>query len=179
MVKFPYFIGCFFELTKGIICLAALLIFSHFFIATLFIVDGTSMEPSFLDKQIIIVDRLTYWWRSPHRGEAVILRFPGRESDKYIKRIIGLPGDKIEIKNKAVYLNEVRLFEPYLASGIITEPDKTLIVPDGQYLVFGDNRLVSSDSRIWGSAPRNNFLGRAYFIIWPFSSAGLVPVPVY
>ncbi|TSC97281.1 MAG: signal peptidase I [Candidatus Berkelbacteria bacterium Licking1014_2] len=177
MVKPRYIIGCLFELTKGALVLGIIVLLLHFFVATIFIVDGISMEPNFQDKEVVIVDKLSYLIKTPQRGEVVIVRFPGRESDKYIKRVVGLPADKLEIKNGKIYLNDQALRELYLDKDIVIEPDKIWVVPDNQYFLMGDNRAASSDSRIWGTAPRQNLIGRAYLKIWPTSDIGLIPIP--
>jgi len=173
--KFLYSTGCFYELTKWVIIILAFGILIHFFVGTLFIVEGESMEPNLHSGEYIIVNRWQYNFGKPERGDAVVLRFPGDpENKKYIKRIIGLPGEKIEIKSGVVYINGVALHESYIPSYVITEPDLARQLTSDDYFLMGDNRPNSSDSRIWGICPKRDLIGKAWLILYPFSYKGLV-----
>lgn len=149
------------------------------FIAQPFIVDGESMFPTFHDRDYLIVDELSYRFSEPVRGDVIIFRYPNDPSLFYIKRIIGLPGETLHISRGAVSITRedgstLSLNEPYVVHEDATYTlDATL--GEEQYFVMGDNRPKSSDSRIWGTLPRENIMGRAYVRIFPFGDAGVLP----
>lgn len=173
--KVLYGTGCAYELTRGLIILLVLGTLVHFYIATISIVEGSSMEPNFHSGEYLITDRWHYLFGEPQRGDAVILRFPGDpEHTKYIKRIIGLPGEKVEIKDGKVYINNRQLAEPYLPDKTITSPDLIRLLGDEDYFLLGDNRDNSSDSRVWGVCPKRDLIGKAWFVFWPLDSWGKV-----
>lgn len=173
--KFFYGSGCAFELTKWLIVGIVVLTLVHFYIATILVVEGVSMEPNFHSGEVIIANRFQYIFQQPKRGEAVVLRFPGDpEHTKYIKRIIGLPNEEVEISKGLVYINGVKLDEPYLPAGTMTLPNSSRKLGPEDYFLMGDNRSESSDSRIWGICPKRDLIGKAAFIIWPISFFGKV-----
>jgi len=177
-----------FELVKVVIILTMLGYLVHVFVITLFIVDGASMEPNFFDREYMLVDKISYNFSAPARGDVVIFSYPGEPDKKFIKRIIGLPDDTIAIKNDQVYLYN-KYYSGVLAEGYIpsemptpTETEVASItqkVGKDEYFVLGDNRLNSSDSRIWGLLPKENIIGKALVTIWPFDSAALVEPAKY
>lgn len=173
--KFYYSAGCLFELTKWLIIVVIFLMMVNFFVITIFIVDGISMEPNFHTGEIIVANRFQYIFGRPERFDAVTLKFPGDpEHKKYIKRVIGLPGDTVTIKDGFVFVNDKKITEPYLPEGTITLPDVSRKLEGDDYFLLGDNRDNSSDSRIWGVAPRRDLIARAWVIIWPFQDLGKV-----
>jgi signal peptidase I len=149
-------------------------------------VEMTSMVPTSKPNDCIMVDKLTYRFRDPHRGEVVIVWPPkDRVSSKnpYIKRVIGLPGDVVEIRDGQVYIqtkgsSEFRLLSEELP-GVPETPecrnDGRWEIQKGQYFVLGDNRDESSDSSTWGTVPRKNFIGKTWLRYWPMSRFGLTP----
>lgn len=172
-----------FELVKIVIILTMVGYLAHVFIITLFVVEGASMEPNFFDKEYILVDKITYNFIEPKRGDVVIFSYPGEPGKKFIKRIIGLPGDTIEIKNEKLYLYNKQhagiLSESYLPPDLPTptETDESSLrkkVTSEEYFVLGDNRFNSSDSRIWGMLPREDIIGKALIVIWPISDFGMI-----
>lgn len=174
--KVIYNTGCLFELTKWLFVVVILFALVHFFLATIFIVDGASMEPNFHTSELILVNRYQYLFGNPVRGDVAVMKFPGDpEHKKYIKRIIGLPGDTIQISGGVVYLNGKRLDEKYLPVGLTTETDVNRKLLVGEYFLMGDNRPNSSDSRIWGVADKRFLIGKASFIFWPLSFSGIIP----
>jgi len=158
-----------------------------FFIVYLFFVqphqvDGRSMATTFSDGEYVLTDKISYKSREPQRGEVVVFKAPpaaqcpaGTGCD-YIKRIIAVAGDTIEVKNGAMWLNGKRLEEPYI-HGVTTEPgaytlNRTVTIQPGEYFVSGDNRPHSSDSRVWGPITMNEIVGRVFFRYWPANVLG-------
>lgn len=144
-------------------------------------VDGKSMEPNFHNAEYILTDKISYRISSPKRGDVVVFHSPQDAGTDFIKRIVGVPGDMVMVKDGYYYLNGTRLDEEYIndpgkvAPGRFLRDGATAEVPNGQYLVMGDNRLHSSDSREWGFVPRTNIVGRAFFRYWPVDAFGTIP----
>lgn len=173
--KIYYGTGCLYELTKWLVVVVIVVLMINFFVATVFIVDGASMEPNFHTGEAVIADRWQYLFGTPERGDAVTLKFPGDpDHKKYIKRVIGLPGETVEIKNNSILINGNLLDESYLAPGTLTLPEMSKNLGPDDYFLLGDNRTNSSDSRIWGAAPRRDLVARASFIIWPLNYFGKI-----
>lgn len=150
-------------------------------------ISGQSMMPNFPDAEYLLTEKVTYYTRNPQRGDVVVLTPPPSVSttDEFIKRVIGLPREKIMIHNGHVYINDRLLSESYLKDSVITnggtflEDDKEYTVPDNQYFVMGDNRPNSSDSRYWGPITKSEMTGRAWIIYWPLNLSGVVSIPTY
>lgn len=177
--KIFYAQGVIYELGKWLILAILIIVLVNFFIVTVHIVQGPSMEPNFSTGEIILTNKLSYLISQPQRGDAVIIKFPGDpQKTKYIKRIIGLPGEKLEIKNGNIYINNSLLVESYIADNIKTWPDMTVDIPKDEYFIIGDNRPNSNDSRYWGTARKGDLIGKGVFILSPFSKWGFIP-PVY
>jgi signal peptidase I len=135
-------------------------------------VDGRSMEPSLHSGEFILVNKLAYRLGSPQRGDVVVFHFPGDPNQEYIKRIIGLPGDRVVVANQRVTVNGQELAEPY-----ISQPPRysgAWELAADEYFVLGDNRNNSSDSHNWGAVPLSYIVGKALFVYWPFEELGLV-----
>lgn len=165
-----------FELAKGIFVLIAFLILIHFFIATVFVVDGASMEPNFHNKEYILIEKLSYLIAKPQRGDVVVIKFPGDpEHKKYIKRIIGLPGETLEIKDNNVYINGQKINEFYIPQYVKTLPNMKTTIGPNDYFIMGDNRENSNDSRFWGTCPKNDLIGRAIMILLPTKYTSSIP----
>lgn len=144
-------------------------------------VDGKSMEPNFHNAEYILTDKISYRLSSPKRGDVVVFHSPQDNKTDFIKRILGVPGDIIMVKDGHFYLNGDRLDEAYIndpgkvAPGRFLREGVETEVPLGQYYVMGDNRLHSSDSREWGFVPKANIVGRAFFRYWPIDAFGTIP----
>ncbi len=155
----------------------------RFFIIQPFFVRGESMAPSFNDKDYLIIDEISYRFNKPQRGEVVVFRFPQEPSQYYIKRIVGLPEETVEIKagNVIIYNRErplgFQLKERYLSEN--TSGEVKIRLDDNEYFVLGDNRGASSDSRRWGPLGQHLIIGRAWFRAWPVSNAGTIESPIY
>ncbi|MBI3304922.1 signal peptidase I [Candidatus Parcubacteria bacterium] len=149
-----------------------------------FLVHGASMEPTFADGEYLLIDEISYSFRSPERGEVVVFRFPQNESQFFIKRIIGLPGETVQIRNGVLWI--VNSFSPAgmrLTESYSRSPDSsgetTITLGDGEYFVLGDNRAVSYDSRRWGPVPRRDIVGRVWVRAWPVNRARVFSAPAY
>jgi signal peptidase I len=147
-----------------------------------YFVDGTSMEPNLHDQERILVDKWTYLFHAPARGDIIVFIAPPDPSSDYVKRIIAIPGDVITINNTTVIVDGVTLQEPYIdpkrqGNPYFNNVIHNLVVPPGKYFVLGDNRGGSSDSRDWGFVPRANIIGRAALVYWPLGedNYGLLP----
>lgn len=136
------------------------------------------MEPNFHDGEFLLVNKIVYMLHAPERGDVVVLRYPPVPSRDFIKRVIGLPGDRVEIINGRVHINGEMLSEPYpLNEGSYTYGPVT--VGSDEYFVLGDNRNNSSDSHSWGMLPAKNIVGKAWFAYWPPQLIGAVPTYSY
>ena len=136
-------------------------------------VEGISMEPSLHDGEFVVVNRLAYRWLEPKRGDVVVFYFPLDPSRRFIKRIIGLPGDQVAIRDGQVFVNDLLIEEPYIAS--TTQYDGEWEINPYEIFVLGDNRNNSSDSHRWGPLPMNEVIGKAVLVYWPPDSVGMIP----
>jgi signal peptidase I len=140
-----------------------------------FKVEGTSMQPRLAEDERILVNKLVYRLRPVHRGEVVVFWFPGDPERSFIKRVIGIPGDRVEIRAGTVYVDGERLREPYLRPDYREVEDfGPVTVPPSDYFVLGDHRNVSNDSRSWGMVPARLIYGKAFLRYWPLSRAGWI-----
>jgi signal peptidase I len=142
------------------------------FASARFVVDGSSMEPNLHSGQFLIIDRLTYRFGEPERGDIIVFEYPDLPEKDYIKRIIGLPGEEVSIHDNVVYVNGSPLDEAYIITP--TSYTGTWTVGPNQYFVLGDNRNNSSDSHDWGMLDRELIVGKAWLSYWPISEWGLV-----
>ena len=178
------FLSFIFEVTKIVVIALAIVIPIRFFLFQPFIVKGQSMEPNFSDGNYLIIDELSYRLRSPQRGEIIVFKSPTNSSSRYIKRIIGLPGETIQIKQGKVMINgdndSLVLDETsYLLENVETSGDLQVFLDFNEYFVLGDNRSASYDSRKFGSLSEENIIGRVYFRAWPFTVLDKIEAPVY
>jgi signal peptidase I len=170
-----------------------------------FRVDGNSMEPTLSHAEMLIINRRAYTsfdlnsvlsvvpgvdretedrryiFNPPQRGDIVVFRPPGASSDPYIKRIVALPGETVEIHDGAVYINGQRLEENYVSS--VTNwrggDQASIQVPEGEFFMLGDNRENSSDSRTFGTVPKDDIIGKSWLAYWPPGSMEIFPQPAY
>lgn len=162
-----------------------------------FKVDGSSMLPSLKSGQFLLVNKLVYFkldtsrlskvipfWdedtpsnhfaiHPPRRGEVIVFRFPRDPSKDFVKRVIGLPGEEVEVVSGIPYIDGVVLEEPYLTSHDRSR-SAPVLMGDGEYFVMGDNRRSSNDSRSWGAVPEENIFGKVWVVYWPFSQAEIL-----
>lgn len=165
--------------TVGALALALVI---RFFIAAPFIVSGASMEPTFDDLQYLIVDRVTYDFTEPQRGDIIVFDLPQNTSRALIKRVIGLPAETVRLEDDTVTIINSEhpegfiLEEPYLdPQNIGGATDMQITLGPDQYFVLGDNRKVSADSRLWGTLPREDIVGRVFLRLFPFTKIGILP----
>jgi signal peptidase I len=181
----------------------------HYFVMTIFIISGPSMETDFHDKEIVLVSRIGLFTGAYQRGDPMVLKFPGDpEHKKYIKRLIGMPGDTLEIKNNSVYINGQVLPEPYIQyvgemienewpvfyeddelaieaetlhqeGKAMTKPDMKITLGNDEYFFMGDNRENSNDSRMWYPASKADIIGPVRFIVFPLKNWGPIVNPYY
>jgi signal peptidase I len=138
------------------------------------IVEGSSMQPGLQDGDRLIVIKPVYTFTSPQRGEIVIIHPPVAPDKEWVKRVIGIPGDTVEIKNGMVYVNNVALDEPYIKAKPAYPRYGPIKVPPDNYFVLGDNRNNSTDSHTGWTVSRQNVVGEVWLRIWPFSNWGIV-----
>lgn len=173
------------EFVQSIVLALSVFVLLYLFVAQPNEVKGNSMVPNFIDREYLLTDKLSYRFREPERGEVVVFKAPAsepcaEEECEYIKRIIGVPGDRVEVKDGLVYLNGGPLDEHYLADGTRTKngtfmrPGQVVTLGETEYLLFGDNRDHSRDGREFGKIGRKLIVGRAFFRYWPLSSLGMI-----
>lgn len=166
-----------YEIIKFVIISLLIVVPFRMWVAQPFIVSGASMEPNFQNGDYLIIDEISYNLKNPERGEVAVLRLPSNSSF-FIKRIVGLPNEKIEIKEGKVYIFNKEnpdgfiLEEKYL-NDIPTYPDKLFVLKSDEYLVMGDNRPQSLDSRSFGAIKKNSIIGRTLIRLWPLTAIGL------
>ena len=183
-------LGCLFEVLETLVLTLIIFFVIQTFIAQPYQVQQQSMERTLEPGQYVLVDKLTPRWDDYGRGDIVVFNPPKTwttENTPFIKRVIGLPGDTVEVKDDGlVYVNGVAIEEPYTyknAEGV-AEPtevgDQTRwVVPEGELFVMGDHRQRSADSRVFGTIPIGNVIGRAFLRYWPISTFGIIQTPTY
>jgi len=172
------FFDFFKEIIKVVIISAIIVIPIRYYLIQPFFVSGSSMVPQFHNGEYLIIDEFSYKNNAPQRGDVIVFRYPLKPSEFYIKRIIGLPGEKAQLKNEQVIIYNkdnpwgMVLDETgYLEKGEITKGNVDLILGDNQYFVLGDNRQFSSDSRYWGTLDKKLIIGKVWIRAWPFNEA--------
>ncbi len=175
------FLSFFWDLVKTFIIVMLIAFAIRYFVIQPFVVDGDSMLPNFVNNEYLIAEKISYDFKTPTRGDVVIFRYPKNPEIIYIKRVIGLPGEVVEIKDNKISIAQSAdstaniLKEDYISSSIKTEvldegtkeqSIKTAL-KDNEFYVLGDNREHSSDSREWGILPRSNIVGRVWITVTP------------
>jgi signal peptidase I len=179
-------LGAFFlDVVEVIIFAVGIFFFIYLLIMRPHKISGLSMMPNFQDAEYLLTEKVTYYTRNPQRGDVVVFTPPVSNTDEFIKRVIGLPGERVMVKDGRVYINDKPLPEPYLKDTVITlggtflSDDQEYTVPEDQYFVMGDNRPNSSDSRYWGPITKKAMSGRAWVAYWPANLVGVVQKPGY
>lgn len=163
---------------------AAVFLVIYIFFFRPFEVKGESMYPNFLDKEYVLTNLITLRFSDPVRGDVIVFKSPTESEKDYIKRVIGMEGDEISLKDGNVYVNGKFLDESsYLKTtvktygGAFLKEGESVIVAPNTYFVLGDNRMYSSDSREWGFVPRESVIGKSFFVYWPVNDMKLISNP--
>jgi len=164
------------ELVESVLPALVIVLVINVFLAQATRVEGQSMEPNLHDNQRLIIEKVTYRFNRPERGDIVVLRPPQQSSEPLIKRVIGLPGETLEIHNGQVYIDGEALEEPYLNQPTWGTVGPVL-VPEEHVFVMGDNRRASNDSRAFGVVAFDDIIGRAWVRYWPPAEIGTVAAP--
>lgn len=181
----------FLDIIETIVVALAIFVLIYLFLVQPHQVNGNSMWPNFLDGEYMLTDKLSYRLNEPVRGDVIIFRAPtGARCPQqlqcdFVKRIIGLPGETILLREGNVLVNDVELSETYLPddprfeTATPSEGPLSIRLKGGEYFVLGDNRGHSSDSRAWGTVPRENIVGRAWLRYWPPQRVGFIAEAAY
>lgn len=181
------FFNFIFELIKIVVISVVIIVPIRYFLIQPFYVKGASMEPTFYDHEYLIIDEISYRLNDPKRGDIIVFRYPRDPQEYFIKRVVGLPGEKIQIKEGGVYIyskenpSGLILEEKYLPPDLKTYGSANEIVSldKDEYFVLGDNRNSSKDSRVFGAVERSFLIGRVLWRGWPFSRAGFIESAEY
>lgn len=164
------------ELGRFLFIALVIIVPLRLFVAEPFIVSGSSMIPTFHDKEYLIIDKFTYYTRTPVRGDVIVFKNPRNEAEYYIKRVIGLPGETVQIMQGGVVITNTEhpqgfnLKETYLPQDLQTQGSpEPITLGVHQYYVLGDNRAASSDSRVWGVLPEDEITGKVRVRVLPFN----------
>ena len=177
--------GFVFDIIETVVLALAIFVVIYLFLFQPHQVKGASMEHSFFDGEYILTDKVSYRLHFPKRGDVVIFKAPRNPDLDYIKRIIGLPGEKVKIENGNVFINGSKLEEDYLSDDIVISgglylpKGKEVEIPENSLFVLGDNRSHSSDSREWGPISTGDIVGRAFLRYWPPKQVGILPKAKY
>ena len=174
------------EFIQSIVLALSVFVLFYLFVAQPNEVKGSSMYPNFENGEYLLTEKISYQFGEPKRGDVVIFKAPASEpcaadECEYIKRVIGIPGDKVMVKEGDVYVNGEMLDQSFLPEKVYTSQGEYMeegvekVVPEGQYLCFGDNRPNSRDGREFGPIDRDLIIGKAFVKYWPLSSIGLIP----
>lgn len=178
-------VGFFVELVQVLLVSALIVIPLRYYLVQPFYVKGASMEPNFYDHEYLFIDKLSYRTHDPIRGDIVVFHYPRDESQYFIKRVIGLPGETVEIADGKIKIyntdheNGVVLDEHAYLAEEYTGSTRTITLKQNEYFVLGDNRPSSLDSRIFGAVNRDHIVGRVWVRAYPFDRWRTFPVPSY
>lgn len=155
------------EIIESLVIAVVLALLIRTFVFQNFYIPTGSMEPTLHVWDHIIVNKFGYRFWEPQRGEIVVFKPPMNQNKVFVKRLIGKPGERVEIKSSKVYVNGQEIPEKYLPPGLKYPDFGPVLMPENTYLMLGDNRNNSDDSRVWGPLPRENIIGKAMVVYWP------------
>lgn len=167
-----------FEVAKVVLISLAIILPIRMFLVQPFYVDGASMEPNFYQNEYLIIDEISYRFQNPERGEVIIFKNPKDTKYYFIKRVIGLPGETVEVRSGTVFINGQELTEPYIEN-LSTQSYEEYTLSEGQYFLLGDNRINSYDSRTFGPVDEKYIIGRVWFRGWPIDRINSFNLPEY
>ncbi|MHB8171826.1 MAG: signal peptidase I [Thermincolia bacterium] len=163
------------DILESVVIAVVLAVIIRFFIFQPFYIPSGSMEPTLTEGDRIIVNKFLYRFKEPQGGDVIVFKYPLDEKRDFIKRIIGTPGDTVEIRNNELLINGKPIPEPYLSQTLRQyENYGPVSVPRDKYLMLGDNRINSEDSRVWGMLPKDNIRGKAVVLYWPLKRIGFI-----
>jgi len=173
------------EMIKITLIALAIILPVRYFLIKPFYVNGASMEPSYFNKEYLIIDEITYRFNAPERGDVVVFRYPEDHTQFFIKRIIGLPGERVVIKDGVITIyNSTKpegglINEPYLSPDAYTAGDTDITLDEDEYYVLGDNRSASLDSRRFGPLTFEEIIGKTWLRGWPPDRVGVISEPIF
>jgi signal peptidase I len=184
---FKNFFSFVFELVKIVVISLVIIIPIRYFLIQPFYVKGASMEPNFFDHEYLIIDEISYRFNDPQRGDIIVFKYPYNQQEYFIKRVIGLPGEKVLINDGQItIINSAHpegfiINEPYLPAEVKTYSmnEEAVVLNNEEYFVLGDNRTSSKDSRSFGPVNHSLITGRVFFRGWPFNRLDLFKTPAY
>jgi len=187
LIMIKNFFSYVFELIKVVAISLAIIIPIRYYLIQPFYVKGASMEPNFYDKEYLIIDEISYRFHVPERGDIVVFRYPRNQQEYFIKRVIGLPGEKVQLKDGFVYIynqeqsDGFKLEEKYLSPDLRTYGlnEEIMALGDDEFYVLGDNRNSSKDSRSFGVVARKYITGRVLLRGWPLNRVNVFSAPEY
>ena len=162
------------ELLESVIIAVIMALIIRTFLFQFFWIPSRSMEETLLIKDRIVVSRFTYHFQEPERGDIIVFKYPLDPKTDFVKRLVGLPGEKIEFVGGNLYVNDLLINEDYLGENTYTHDFGPVEVPQGSYFLLGDNRGNSSDSRVWGFVSKELIKGKAQVIYWPLDRMGRI-----
>ena len=157
------------EVLESVAIAVVLAVIIRVFLFQPFFIPSESMAPTLTEGDRIIVSKIHYRLGSPKRGEIVVFKYPVNPEKDFIKRVIGLPGETLEIRESKLYINGEFVEQPFLPPGLSYGSYGPVTIPQGQYFMMGDNRNNSEDSRFWGMLPKENVIGKTLLIYWPLN----------
>jgi signal peptidase I len=169
----------FIELLQVVIVALAIIIPVRYFFIKPFYVKGASMEPSFYDNEYLVIDEISYRFKEPLRGEIVVFKYPRDPKQFFIKRIVGLPGETVQVTGGGVFVNGDEIDETYLNPGTTSKGEIVVTLQSNEFFVLGDNRDFSLDSRSFGPLQENYIVGKTWIRGWPFDQITLFHPPEY
>jgi signal peptidase I len=181
---FKKYLSFSFEIVKIALIALAIVLPIRYFLFQPFIVQGESMSPNFESGDYLIVDEISYRFSEPQRGDIIVFKYPKDTTQRFIKRVIGLPGETVVIRNGEVSLTTVDgknivLDETYLPADLKTYGDTDTTLEDGEYFVMGDNRTYSYDSRSWGVVSTSYIIGKTFLRLYPITEISTFSTPTY
>lgn len=173
------------EIVKIVVISLVIIVPIRYFVVQPFFVKGASMEPNFEDGDYLLIDEISPRFKDYQRGDVIVFHYPQNPKLYFIKRVIGLPGEEIEVQEGRVLVSagpgekKAALLEAYLPLSLLTVGDLKITLKTDEYFVLGDNRNASSDSRRWGAVNKSFITGRVWVRAWPIAHAGLIEEPDY